>query len=151
MKIIRLHKPPTIEIYLPDTSTEVKIPILIESIKAGFPSPADDYIEDTLDLNQYLIKNKSSTFFAKVKGNSMNHSNIFNEDILIIDKSIQPIIGSILVCSINGEFTIKRVKRVNSKKIVLMPDNPDFPPLEIDDKSTLDIWGVVTYSIHRHF
>lgn len=150
MKIIKLHKSQSLEILVPDTSTEIELPLIGASLEAGFPSPADDYVEETLDLNKYLIKNPASTFFARVTGNSMIGSNIQEGDILIIDKSLTPREDSILVCALDGEFTVKRVKQIDENTVYLMPDNPDFKPIKVSRDNDLVIWGVVTYSIHRH-
>jgi len=145
-----LIKNKTMEIYEPDTSQKIKMPFFGSQIPAGFPSPADDYLEMSLDLNEHLIRNPSSTFFARVTGSSMINSGIYDNDIVIIDKSLQPKNGSILVCVIDGEFTIKRFKRVDDNTAYLMPDNPNFKPIKVDQDNNFTIWGVVTYNIHKH-
>ncbi len=150
MKIVRLHKSNSLEILIPDTSTELELPLIAANLEAGFPSPADDYVEETLDLNKFLIKNPASTFFARVTGNSMIGSNILEGDILIIDKSLVPKPESILVCALDGDFTVKRVKQIDDETVYLMPDNPAFKPIKVSRDNNLVIWGVVTYSIHRH-
>ncbi len=139
-----------LDIFLPETATELELPLIGAKIKAGFPSPADDYVEERLDLNKYLIKNPASTFFARVSGDSMIGSGIYDGDILIIDRSVQPNNNSILVCAIDGEFTIKRIKKIDKDTIYLMPDNPDFEPIKVSRDNDLIIWGVVIYSIHKH-
>ncbi len=139
-----------LDIFLPETATELELPLVGAKIKAGFPSPADDYVEERLDLNKYLIKNPASTFFARVSGDSMIGSGIYDGDILIIDRSVQPNNNSILVCAIDGEFTIKRIKKIDKDTIYLMPDNPDFEPIKVSRDNDLIIWGVVIYSIHKH-
>ncbi|HRW63165.1 MAG TPA: translesion error-prone DNA polymerase V autoproteolytic subunit [Bacteroidales bacterium] len=145
-----LYKNKNIEIYEPDISQGIQIPFFGSHIPAGFPSPADDYLEMSLDLNEHLIRNPSSTFFARVTGSSMINSGIYDNDIVIIDKSLQPKNGSILVCVIDGEFTIKRFKRVDDNTAYLMPDNPNFKPIKVDQDNNFTIWGVVTYNIHKH-
>ena len=120
MKLRSLHKTPTLEFYFPDYSTALKLPFFDVGISAGFPSPADDFIELTIDLNKEFIKNRDSTFFAKVKGHSMKDAGIFDGDLLVIDKSLQPLDNKIAVCYIDGEFTIKRI-RLEEKIIWLMP------------------------------
>jgi len=145
-----LYKNKNIEIYEPDISQGIQIPFFGSQIPAGFPSPADDYLEMSLDLNEHLIRNPSSTFFARVTGSSMINSGIYDNDIVIIDKSLQPKNGSILVCVIDGEFTIKRFKRVDDNTAYLMPDNPNFNPIKVDQNNDFTIWGVVTYTIHKH-
>jgi len=151
MKIHRINERKVkLEIFVPETVTEIELPLVGAKLKAGFPSPADDYVEERLDLNKYLIKNPASTFFARVSGDSMIGSGIYDGDILIIDKSIQPNANSIVVCAIDGEFTIKRIKKIDKNTIYLMPDNPDFPPIKVSRDNDLIIWGVVIYSIHKH-
>lgn len=140
-----------LELFIPDTSTELKIAFVNTKVSAGFPSPADDYIESKLDLNKYLIKHPSSTFFAKVTGDSMINSGIFEGDILVIDKSLEPKTNSILICFLDGEFTLKRIKKIDKDTIFLMPDNPKFDPIKVSKDNNLVIWGVVTYTIHKHY
>ena len=145
-----LYKNKNIEIYEPDISQGIQIPFFGSQIPAGFPSPADDYLEMSLDLNEHLIRNPSSTFFARVTGSSMINSGIYDGDIVIIDKSLQPKNDSILVCIIDGEFTIKRFKKADGNTAYLMPDNPNFKPIKVDQNNDFTIWGVVTYTIHKH-
>jgi DNA polymerase V len=140
-----------LEIFLPDIKTEVTLPLVGAKLKAGFPSPADDYVEERLDLNKHLIKNPESTFFARVSGESMVGAGIYDGDILVIDRSVQPHKNSVLVCAIDGEFTIKRIKIIDNNTIYLMPDNPDFEPIKVSRDNDLVIWGTVIYSIHKHY
>ena len=138
--------------YFPDTASECEIPLYLESIKAGFPSPADDYIEKRLDLNKFLIKNPPATFFVKVEGNSMEMANIYKGDILIIDKSLTPKNNDIIIANINGEFTVKRLK-IKDNDIYLMAESHSFKntfsEIKIDPTWDFDIFGVVTYIIHK--
>ena len=110
MKLRSLHTTTTLEFYFPDYSTDLELPFIDAGISAGFPSPADDFIELSIDLNKQLIKNKDTTFFAKVKGHSMKNAGIFDGDLLIIDKSLEPQNKKIGICQIDGEFTVKRIK-----------------------------------------
>ena len=110
MKLRSLHSTTTLEFYIPDYSTSLELPFIDVGISAGFPSPADDFIELSIDLNKQLIKNKDTTFFAKVKGHSMKNAGIFDGDLLIIDKSLEPQNKKIGICQIDGEFTVKRIK-----------------------------------------
>lgn len=139
-----------VNIYTPDTKTILEIPFVASNIPAGFPSPADDYLETSLDLNKKLIKNPGATFFAQIVGSSMQDAGIHDGDIVVIDKSLQPQNNSILVCSIDGEFTLKRFKRVDDKTGYLMPDNPEYKPITVTPHNQFIIWGVVTYTIHKH-
>jgi DNA polymerase V len=138
---------PKLEFFIPDIKEEIKLPLVEAFINAGFPSPADDYIEAKLDLNTLLIKNPCSTFFARVRGNSMDDVGIHNGDILIIDKSLEPKQNSVLICFIDGEFTVKKVNKVNGD-FYLVPQNKDFAPIKIEKGSDFRLWGVVTYCIH---
>lgn len=146
------HKPTnsntSLEFFIPDVSDELKLPLVDAFISAGFPSPADDYLEGKLDLNQLLIQNPNSTFFARVRGNSMIDVGIRDGDILIIDKSLEPQRTSVLVCFIDGEFTVKKIMKRNGD-LYLMPQNSEFEPIKIDSNSDFRLWGVVTHCIHK--
>jgi len=124
------------------------IPLLSSSVSAGFPSPADDYVEDNIDLNEYLIKNPFSTFFLRVKGDSMVDSGIQNDDLIVVDKSLTPKLGSIVIAMIDGEFTVKRLARKNDE-LYLKSENHDYPDLSFKNHYDIQIWGVVIYSIHH--
>lgn len=126
----------------------LKLPLLSSIVPAGFPSPADDYIDRNLDLNTYLIKKPASTYFVKVSGNSMCDAGINSGDILIVDKSITPSSGMIIIAVINGELTVKRFIKKNGQ-IYLAPENPDFPIIKIEGSIVFESWGVVTYIIHK--
>ncbi|MEE4197184.1 MAG: translesion error-prone DNA polymerase V autoproteolytic subunit [Bacteroidales bacterium] len=139
-----------VNIHIPDTRTTVELPFAATAIPAGFPSPADDYLEPSLDLNKKLIKNPGATFFAQVVGSSMQNAGIHDGDIVVIDKSLPPQNNSILVCSIDGEFTLKRFKKADDQTGYLMPDNPAYDPIKVTRDNQLIIWGVVTYTIHKH-
>ncbi|WP_431066742.1 LexA family protein [Methylotuvimicrobium sp.] len=125
----------------------VKIPLFIGKVAAGFPSPADDYIEKTLDLNDLLIKKPAATFFVRAEGESMLGAGIHPNDILIVDRSLKPVPGKILICALNGELTVKRLKKLGGE-IVLAAENPAYPDIHIRENSELVIWGVVTNVIH---
>ena len=117
------------------------------AVTAGFPSPADDYLEDKLDLNDYLIKRPAATFFVRVVGDSMINAGIHNNDIIIVDRSIKPRHGKIVVVALDGQMTVKRLYR-RDKKVVLLPENKLFKPIEILDSMEMVIWGVATNVIH---
>ncbi|MCD4747481.1 MAG: translesion error-prone DNA polymerase V autoproteolytic subunit [Bacteroidales bacterium] len=136
------------EFFKPKNDTPQKLPLYVNTISAGFPSPAEDFIEKKLDLNEYLIKNRSATFLVKVNGNSMINAGILDGDILVVDRSVEPASGKIVLGVINGEFTVKRIKR-KGKKYYLEPENEKFKPLEITEDMNFQIWGVVTFAIHR--
>ncbi len=145
MKARKLHTHKTLIFYTPDISSSIEIP-LIETIKAGFPSPADDFIEVPLDLNKALIKNPSATFFARVVGNSMQDANIDDGDILIIDRSIKPTDGKIAVCFVDGEFTVKRLQ-IRKNECYLLPANNIYKPIKVTADNDFIIWGIVTHII----
>lgn len=116
-------------------------------IEAGFPSPADDHLEKCLDLNEYLIKHPAATFFLRVRGSSMIHAGIHDNDLLIVDRSLEPASGDIVVAVLNGELTIKRL-HIESGEVWLLPENPDFKPLAVSEWADLRIWGVATDVVH---
>jgi DNA polymerase V len=121
---------------------------LFSGISAGFPSPANDYIESTIDLNKELIRNPSATFFGRVKGLSMKDAGIDDDDILIVDKSVRPANGMIAVCFIDGEFTLKQIL-LGDGCITLMPANKDYKPVTVTSGNDFLIWGIVTYVIKK--
>lgn len=121
---------------------------IVSGISAGFPSPANDYLEATIDLNRELIKNPSSTFFGRVKGLSMKDAGIDEEDILIIDKSIIPKSGMTAVCFVDGEFTLKKIS-LGKNCITLLPANTNFKPIIVTEQNDFLIWGIVTYVIKK--
>ena len=129
-------------------SSTLLIPLVQETISAGFPSPAEDYIELGIDLNKYLIKNPISTFFLRVSGNSMINAGIYNNDLLIIDRSINPKPGHIVVALLDGEFTLKRlIKKQNN--YYLRADRENYPAINLYEYIDVEIWGVAIYSIHE--
>ncbi len=129
-------------------SSTLLIPLVTETISAGFPSPAEDYIELGIDLNKYLIKNPISTFFLRVSGNSMNNSGIYNNDLLIIDRSIKPNPGHIVVAILDGEFTLKRLIK-KQDTYYLKADKENYPAINLYEYIDIQIWGVAIYSIHE--
>ncbi len=138
----------TIEtIYQPDQSTEYKRHLFLVPVSAGFPSPADDYVENRLDLNKHLIKHPAATFFVKVKGDSMIEAGIHSGDILIVDRALEATDKKVVIAVIDGELTVKRI-RISEGKILLLPENHDYNPTEITGEMSFEIWGVVTNVIH---
>jgi DNA polymerase V len=135
-------------LYTPDLSTPVSRPLYMTSIEAGFPSPADDYIEGRLDLNQHLIKHPAATFFVKVSGSSMINAGIFPGDILIVDRSLEAVDKKIVIAVVDGELTVKRL-RLRSGRPFLEPENNQYAPIEITPDMAFEIWGVVTNVIHK--
>ena len=146
MKLRSLHTTTLFEFYAPDYTTALDIPYVDVGISAGFPSPADDFIELTIDLNKHLIKHKDSTFFAKVKGHSMKDAGIFDGDLLVIDKCLTPQYGKVAICQIDGEFTVKRIK-IEKDIVWLVAENEDYKPIKVTEENELMIWGIVVHSI----
>ena len=126
--------------------TALSLPLYGSRIAAGFPSPADDHLEDTIDLNEHLVQHPAATFFVRVQGDSMIGAGIHHGDLLVIDRSLEPKSGSIVVAVVNGELTVKRLK-IEGEHIWLMPENPAYHPLEIREGMELVIWGVVAHSV----
>jgi len=142
MKLRSLHTTKTIEFYTPNYSTKLKLPFVSNGISAGFPSPADDFLDINIDLNKHLIKNPSTTFYGRVKGNSMIDAGIYDGDLLIIDKSLEPVSGKIAVCFIDGEFTVKRIN-IEKDIIWLIAENKEYPPIKVTKDNDFVIWGIV--------
>ena len=125
----------------------MKLPLYSCKISAGFPSPADDHLEKKLDLNSHLVKHPAATFFVRVNGDSMINAGINDNDILIVDRSLKPSHGKIVIAVVDGQMTVKRLHK-RSGKLILMPENNHFKPIEITESMTVEIWGVVVTSIH---
>ncbi|MCK5830238.1 MAG: translesion error-prone DNA polymerase V autoproteolytic subunit [Methylococcales bacterium] len=123
------------------------IPLFSGKVAAGFPSPADDYIEKTLDLNDLLIQRPAATFFVRAEGESMLGAGIHPNDILVVDRSIEPIVGKIVICALNGELTVKRLNNIGDE-IILGAENPAYSDIVVKKDIELVIWGVVTNVIH---
>lgn len=138
-----------IEILNPEFGSMVNIPLCGSSVQAGFPSPAEDYLEDSLDLNEYLVSNKDSTFFVRVSGDSMINAGIRAGDILIVDKSISAESGSIIIAVLGGEFTVKRLL-FRAGKVMLKAENDNFQDIMLSGDNELVVWGVVTSVIHKY-
>ena len=136
----------TLAVFHVSTETKLKRPFIDQGISAGFPSPAQDFIDLSIDLNKELIKHPSSTFFGRVKGSSMMDAGINNGDLLIVDKSLDPTDGKIAVCFIDGEFTVKRLK-VEKDCCWLLPENESYDPIRVTAENDFMVWGVVVYVI----
>lgn len=134
--------------YLATKATSCPLPLFFTHISAGFPSPADDYIEKKLDLNDLVIQHPTATFFVRVEGESMCGAGIVSGDILVVDRSLQPTNGKIVVAVLDGEFTVKRIA-ISPKGITLLPENGSYPAIEVGSQSDFQVWGVVTYVIHK--
>lgn len=127
----------------------MRFPSFLTRISAGFPSSADDFIENQLDLNELIIKHPAATFFVHVEGDSMLQAGIQSGDILVVDRAVEPCPGKIIVALLNGEFTVKRMIRETSGKVFLKAENNRYSSIEITPETDFQVWGVVTYVIHR--
>lgn len=134
--------------FTPKTSDSDGAIFIDSGISAGFPSPADDFRETRISLDEELITNKEATFFAKVSGQSMIGAGLNDNDLLVIDRSIEPTNNKIAVCFLDGEFTVKRL-RVEKDEVWLQPENPDYPIIKITEDNNLVIWGIVTSVIKK--
>jgi len=131
-----------------DSNTKnFKIPLLVDSVSAGFPSPADDHTEENIDLNEHLISNPFSTFFLRVKGDSMINAGIKDKDLIIVDKSLTARPGNIIIAMIDGEFTMKRLS-IKNNELYLKAENHNYPDFRFKNHIDVQIWGVVIYSIN---
>ncbi len=135
------------EIYGLDQSTKLELPLFSSRVPAGFPSPGDDYIDQTLDLNE-LVKHPSDTFLVKVEGDSMINAGIHDGDILVVDRALEADNNKVVVANLDGELTVKRLS-IKDTRVLLMPDNPKYEPIEIRPLSDFRIMGVVTFVIHK--
>ena len=132
---------------------ELRLPLVGGRVEAGFPSPADDFIERSLDLNEQLVANPIATFFVRASGNSMNGAGIHDGDLLIVDRSVTPMHGMVVVAVIDGGLTVKRLtKRGTQMSLTSEPNKLDqgsYVPIEVGEEADATIWGVVTWSVHR--
>ncbi len=146
MTPLKLHSGNILDIFSADTETKLELPYVDSGISAGFPSPALDFIDLSIDLNKHLIKHPSATFYGRVKGVSLKNAGIDNGDLLIIDRSLEPANGKIAVCFIDGEFTAKRIK-ISKNEIWLTPENENYQPIRVTEDNNFLIWGIVTHVI----
>lgn len=142
-----MRKPKSIEIF-EITNKRIYLPVAQSKVPAGFPSPATEYEEDSLDINDIVVTNPTATFYVRVKGNSMVDANIKDGDILVVDKSIEATHGKIIIAVVDGEFTVKTLYNKNGL-IKLVPANPDFPDIVLKNEQELNVWGVVSYIIYK--
>ncbi|OVE49570.1 error-prone repair protein UmuD [Chromobacterium violaceum] len=124
------------------------LPLVLAPVRAGFPSPADDYLDDNINLHDYLVTDPPATFFVRVRGDSMIGAGIDNGDLLVVDKGLAPAHGDIVVAVIDGEFTVKRLY-CRAGACVLTPENPSYPPITLQPGQELLVWGVVTGAVKR--
>ena len=129
------------------TAVWESFPLFQAPVSAGFPSPADDFLEGRLNLNRHLVKHPAATFFVRASGDSMIRAGIYSGDLLVVDRSLEPLDGKIVIAVLNGELTVKRLRRLQGR-LLLMPENDCYTPIEVHSTMDFRIWGVVTYVIH---
>jgi DNA polymerase V len=133
-------------LFRPDEESSSGLPFITHGISAGFASPAQDFLQERIDLNKELAKNWLTTFYIRVSGNSMINAGIADGDLLVADRSLEPADGKIAICLIDGEFTVKRLK-LDADGLYLMPENPAYKPVKVTEDSTFTVWGIVTYVV----
>ena len=134
--------------FKPNTENFQKIPLAQNGVSAGFPSPADDFKELRISIDQEVVKNEEATFYARVAGESMQGAGLDDGDLLVIDRSKEPQDNNIAVCFVDGEFTVKRLK-VEADCIYLIPENKKYKPIRVTEDNELIIWGVVTFVVKK--
>ncbi|AWG24857.1 LexA family protein [Flavobacterium kingsejongi] len=134
--------------FRPDLDSDAGLPFAADAISAGFPSPAQDFMESTIDLNKELTDNPLATFYIRVNGNSMINAGINDKDVLVVDRSLEPRDNKIAICFIDGEFTVKRL-RLEKDCLYLMPENDSYTPIKVTEDNQVIIWGIVTYVIKK--
>lgn len=139
---------PHVDLLRPDLTSHLALPFADEGIQAGFPSPAQDYINESIDLNREIVHHPAATFYGRVRGDSMIGENITEGDILVIDRSIEPSDGDLAVCCLDGDFTLKRI-RLEKNRVWLVPANEQYDPILVTPDRRMEVWGVVTYTIKR--
>ena len=149
MKLKSLYKTKKLELYTSDTSTTLNMPYFENGVSAGFPSPAEDHMHSKIDLNNLLIENPSATYYVRVNGDSMLGAGILSGDLLIVDRSIEVTNNCIVVAHLDGEFPVKRMKKIKNK-IFLQAENNNYKPIEITKEMDFELFGVVAHAIH-HF
>lgn len=137
----------TIQTPSPAPAERGGIPLFLCPVVAGWPSPAEDYVEDTLDLHKFAVRNEPATFFLHASGDSMLGAGIHDGDILVVDRSITAVPGKVVIAAVDGELTVKRLVKKGGS-LLLMPENPDYAPIDISRHEETHIWGVVTYVLH---
>ena len=130
-------------------SKSYSLPLALCRVEAGFPSPADDYMEGSLDLNDHIIKHPSATYFVKASGDSMIGAGIFNGDLLIVDRSLEASSGKVVIAEVDGQLTVKRLLKLSDGFFSLQSENSSYPPIELQEGNEVVVWGVVTHVIHN--
>ena len=132
----------------PDEAPRETLPLFLSPVAAGFTSPAEDYLDRKLDLHEHLVRNHAATYFLRTSGDSMFQAGILDGDLLVVDRSITPGNGSVVIAAVEGELTVKYLSKKNGK-VLLVPANVEYPEIDISEQEDAVIWGVVTYAIHK--
>ena len=143
-----MYKYKNLDLFQSIQKKQILTPVFLDSVSAGFPSPATDYMENKLDLNEYLIKHPAATFIVKAKGTSMSDAGILSGDLLIVDRSITPKSNDIVIASIFGDLTVKKLEK-KENSLFLLSANSNYPSIQVKEEMECFIWGVVTYIIHE--
>lgn len=130
-----------------DVGERQGLPLYLAPVEAGFPSPAEDYLEQRLDLHKHLVRHEMATFFLRAHGDSMLNAGIHDGDLLVVDRAVEAEHNKVVIAALDGELMVKRLVRRNGK-VLLVPENPDYPEFDITNREHVHIWGVVTYAIH---
>lgn len=117
-------------------------------VEAGFPSPAEDYVDRKLDLHEHMVRNEAATFFLRAHGDSMLGAGIYDGDLLVVDRSLEAAHNRVVIAALDGELTVKRLVR-RQGRVLLVPENPDYAPVDITEHEGVHVWGVVTYAVHK--
>lgn len=136
----------------PDAAKKLHLPLYLAGVQAGFPSPADDFIDKRLDLNEHLIAHPAATFFVRAVGDSMLGAGIHDGDLLIVDRAAEACSGKVVIAAVHGELTVKRLER-RGERMLLVPANPDYPAIDVTEGASggegFEIWGVATHVVHK--
>jgi DNA polymerase V len=133
---------------IPTAPENADLPLVLCRVEAGFPSPADDYMEGSLDLNEHVIKHPSATYFVRASGDSMTGAGIFDGDLLIVDRSLEPAHGRVAIVEVDGQLTVKRLCK-SKGRFSLQSENVNYPPIELQEETEVMVWGVVTHVLHK--
>ena len=137
-----------LKVYRLSESDELSLPVYSSQVSAGFPSPADDYLEGRLDLNAHLIQNKEATFIVRASGDSMQGAGIFDHDLLLVDRSLTPVSGNVIIACVQGELLVKRL-HIQNGCYQLLAENPAYAPIKLHKSDDFLVWGVVIHVIHK--
>ena len=139
----------TVQLFIADFASALALPFADGGVRAGFPSPAQDYLSESIDLNRELVEHPASTFYARVAGDSMEGEGISEGDLLVVDRSLEAEHGDLAVCCLNGDFTLKRI-RLRPGAVWLVPSNETFDPILVTPDDRFEVWGVVTHTIKNN-